>query len=208
MDDRPSDPRPDDELVGRIASGDQTALTALFRRRHRDVYGFALHMTGSPAAAEDVTQETFVAVMRDAGRFDAARATAIAWLCGIARNHARRRLERERPALSLDGDNGCADVAGPGEDPVADLTRAQDIDAVRRAVASLPVRYREAVLFCDLQELSYEDAAAAAGCAIGTIRSRLHRGRALLAAKLSAPGATTAGHSCGAAAPRPARYMT
>jgi len=208
MSDYLTDPRPDDELVGGIASGDQTALTALFRRRHRDVYGFALHMTGSPAAAEDVTQETFVAVMRDAGRFDAGRATAIAWLCGIARNHARRRLERERPALSLDEDNGCAELPGPDQDPVADLTRAQDIDTLRRAVASLPVRYREAILLCDLQELSYEDAAAAIGCAVGTIRSRLHRGRALLAAKLSAAVATAIDPAYSAPAPRPARYTT
>lgn len=148
-----------------------------------------------------------MAVMRDAGRFDAGRATAIAWLCGIARNHARRRLERERPALSLDDDNGCEELAGPSQDPVADLTRAQDIDTLRRAVASLPVRYREAVLLCDLQELSYEDAAAAVGCAIGTIRSRLHRARALLASKLSV-AATTHDPAGGAATPRPARYST
>jgi len=209
MSDHLTDHRPDDELVDGIASGDESALTTLFRRRHRDVYGFALHMTGSPAVAEDVTQETFVAVMRDAGRFDAGRATAIAWLCGIARNHARRRLQQERPALSIDDENGYVELEGPAQDPVADLTRAQDIDTLRRAVASLPVRYREAVVLCDLQELSYEDAAAAVGCAIGTIRSRLHRARALLAAKLSAAG-VTANDSAreGAVTPRPARYTT
>ena len=55
---------------------------------------------------------------------------------------------------------------------------------MKRAVVALPMRYREAVVLCDLQELSYADAAAAVGCAIGTIRSRLHRGRALLAKRL------------------------
>lgn len=207
MSDHASDHRPDAELVSGIASGDTTALTAFFRRRHRDVYGFALHMTGSPAAAEDVTQETFMAVMRDAGRFDPERATAIAWLCGIARNHVRRRLDRERPTLSLDDVNGHAELAGPNQDPVADLTRAQDIDTLRRAVGSLPLRYREAVLLCDLQELSYQDAATAAGCAVGTIRSRLHRARALLASKLSTV-VTTNDPTPGAAAPRTARYFT
>ena len=208
MRDHLTDHRSDDALVGEIASGDETALTTLFRRRHRDVYGFALHMTGSPAVADDVTQETFVAVMRDAGRFDPGRATAIAWLCGIARNHARRRLEQERPARSIDDENGCAEIAGPAEDPVADLTRAQDVDRLRRAVASLPVRYREPIVLCDLQELSYEDAAAALGCAIGTIRSRLHRGRALLASKLTAAGGTADEPAHAAQAPRPARYST
>lgn len=208
MSDQASDSRPDDELVGGIANGDQTALTALFRRRYRDVYGFALHLTGSTAAAEDVTQETFMAVMRDAGRFDAGRATAIAWLCGIARNQARRRLERERPALSLDDDNGGAEPPGLDRDPVADLTRAQDIEAVRRAVWTLPLRYREAVVLCDLQELSYLDAADAIGCAVGTVRSRLHRGRAMLAAKLWATGLAAVEPARGAGTARSARCST
>jgi RNA polymerase sigma-70 factor (ECF subfamily) len=58
------------------------------------------------------------------------------------------------------------------------------VEALRRALGSLPVAYREAVVLCDLQELTYHDAAEAAGCAIGTVRSRLHRGRQLLAAKM------------------------
>jgi RNA polymerase sigma-70 factor (ECF subfamily) len=69
-------------------------------------------------------------------------------------------------------------------DPADDLDRAQRIATIRRAVMTLPLRYREVVLLCDLQELSYHDAAAALHCAVGTVRSRLHRGRALLAAKL------------------------
>jgi len=69
---------------------------------------------------------------------------------------------------------------------LGDLTRAESIEALRQAVLTLPVRYREAVVLCDLQELSYADASAALGCAIGTVRSRLHRGRALLATKLAA----------------------
>jgi RNA polymerase sigma-70 factor (ECF subfamily) len=58
------------------------------------------------------------------------------------------------------------------------------LDALRRAVLSLPLRYREAVVLCDLQETPYAEAADALGCAVGTVRSRLHRGRALLAAKM------------------------
>ena len=82
------------------------------------------------------------------------------------------------------------------DDLLGDLTRAEESRRVREAVLTLPVRYREAVVLCDLQELSYADAAAALGCAVGTVRSRLHRGRALLAAKLtrssrSAPGRRT-----------------
>jgi RNA polymerase sigma-70 factor (ECF subfamily) len=179
---------PDDQLLKRIAAGDAEAFSALFRRRQGDVYRFALHMTGRPAVAEDVTQDTFLAVMRDAGRYDASRAAALAWLCGIARNHVLRRIERERPALMLEIDED--GPAGDGALAVADtvlgeLTRAEEVVAVRDAVMTLPVRYREAVVLCDLQELSYADAASALGCAVGTVRSRLHRGRALLAAKLA-----------------------
>ncbi len=179
---------PDDQLLKRIAAGDAEAFSALFRRRQGDVYRFALHMTGRPAVAEDVTQDTFLAVMRDAGRYDASRAAALAWLCGIARNHVLRRIERERPALMLEIDED--GPAGDGALAVADtvlgeLTRAEEVVAVRDAVMTLPVRYREAVVLCDLQELSYADAASALGCAVGTVRSRLHRGRTLLAAKLA-----------------------
>ena len=68
--------------------------------------------------------------------------------------------------------------------PLEDLTKAEMIDNVRRAVWSLPERYREVVVLCELQELSYGETAEILGCAIGTVRSRLHRARGLLLAKL------------------------
>ena len=89
-------------------------------------------------------------------------------------------------------------------DPLGDLTRAESIEALREAVLTLPVRYREAVVLCDLQEMTYADAAAAIGCAVGTVRSRLHRGRALLAVKLAASARTVAGDS-GRQSPRSPR---
>ena len=73
----------DDELLAAVSRGDAAAFGALFRRRNGDVYRFALHMTGSPAAADDITQDVFLTVMRDAVRFEPGRATVIAWLCGI-----------------------------------------------------------------------------------------------------------------------------
>jgi RNA polymerase sigma-70 factor (ECF subfamily) len=176
---------PDDALLTDIAAGDASAFTALFRRRHRDVYRVALLMTGRPATAEDVTQDVFLAVMRDAARFEPGRASAIAWLCGIARNHARRRLEHERrvvPLVEGDGPGAADPVVEP--DPVGDIAAAQRVEALRRAILTLPLRYREVIVLCDLQELSYTDAASALDCAVGTVRSRLHRARALLTAKM------------------------
>jgi RNA polymerase sigma-70 factor, ECF subfamily len=200
---------PDDELLTRVAAGDALAFTELFRRRQHDVYRFAVHMTGSASTADDVVQEVFLVVMRDAARYAAGRATVAAWLCGIARNCVRQRLDRDRRLTSVDfGDD--EREPGPGAaapaDPLNDLLRAERIEATRRAIRSLPVSYREAVVLCDLQELPYGDAAAALGCPIGTVRSRLHRARAMLTAKLSAPRtspAASAARTPAAPAPEP-----
>ena len=108
---------PDDQLLTLVARGDSEAFALLFRRRQGDVYRFALHMTASPSIADDVTQETFMSVMRDAGRYDAARATVAAWLCGIARNHVRRRLDRDRRLQPFAGSGNTDD--SPAEHDLA-----------------------------------------------------------------------------------------
>ena len=177
----------DETLLSRIAGGDVESLSVLFRRRQQNVYRFALHLTGSAAVADDVTQDVFVTVIRDARKFEPGRAPVRAWLCGIARNFVRRRLAVDRGAASIDADDGLeAALPGASPDPLQDLTSSEAIEALRRAVLSLPIRYREVVVLCDLQELSYADAAAALACPLGTVRSRLNRGRALLTAKMLA----------------------
>jgi len=177
----------DDELIAGIAAGDREAFAILYRRRRPDVYRFALHVSGSPQVADDVSQDVFMAVINHAARYRSSRSGVVPWLLGIARNHVRRWVERDRPMLSLavdDDERGEARTPKIETDPLADVARRRDVAALRRAVLALPVKYREAVVLCDLQELSYAGAAAALGCAIGTVRSRLHRGRALLAKRL------------------------
>jgi RNA polymerase sigma-70 factor (ECF subfamily) len=177
----------DEELLARIAAGDSAALGVLFGRRQQNVYRFALHLTGSPSLADDVTQDVFVTVIRDAGRFEPGRAPVPAWLCGIARNFVRRRLALDRGAASIEADEGLeAALPAPSPDPLDDLTSAEAVEALRRAVLSLPLRYREVIVLCDLQEVTYLDAATALGCPVGTVRSRLNRARALLTAKMQA----------------------
>ncbi len=176
----------DDDLIARVADGDRDALTLLFRRWHPHVYRYALHVSGSSAIAEDVVQEVFLAVMNDARRYQPERRSSVkAWLWGIARNQARRHFDSVRNRTSLDDIGVALETAAPG-DLLGDLTREERLQALRRAVTRLPLRYREVVVLCDLQELSYADAAAALECSVGTVRSRLHRGRALLAAKMGA----------------------
>jgi RNA polymerase sigma-70 factor (ECF subfamily) len=196
----PTDRVPDDELLRQAAGGDAPAFAEVFRRRHPDVFRFALHMTGSVSTAEDVVQDVFMVVARDAARYDAGRATVAAWLCGIARNVVRRRIEQDRRLTPVDfaADGESAAIDNGAVDPLVGLLRAERIEKVRRAVQALPLPYREAVVLCDLQELSYEDAAAAAGCPVGTVRSRLHRARTMLAARLAVSALSPAASPAGA----------
>jgi RNA polymerase sigma-70 factor, ECF subfamily len=179
-------PQPDDELLIRIHSGDEQAFVSLYRRRQGAIYRFALHMSGSEVAAEDITQEVFLTLLRDAGGYDPERGSLAGYLFGIARKLVLRQLERGRLDVALD--SGIEEAALPAmaveDDPLHDLTRREGLEALRRAVLALPRRYREVVVLCDLEEMDYADAAAALGCPIGTVRSRLHRARALLLDKL------------------------
>jgi RNA polymerase sigma-70 factor (ECF subfamily) len=177
-------PRPDEDLIARIACGDRDAFALLYRRCRPDVYRFALHMCGSRALAEDLVQDVFVAVIEDATRYQPGRSGVLPWLLGIARNHVRRWRSQRRLLPLPDDETAAAHALAVEPDPVVELTRQRHTAAVRRALLELPVRCREVVVLCDLHELSYTDAAAAVGCPIGTVRSRLHRGRAMLAKRL------------------------
>jgi RNA polymerase sigma-70 factor (ECF subfamily) len=168
-----------------MLTGDEEALIALYQRRQKIIYQFALQMCGSPALAEDVTQEVFMVLIREGKTFDATRGSLTAFLMGVARNHVLRRLRRERFYVALGEDaEPTEQVSAIDAGPLDDLSRTETIETVRRSVLALPERYREVVVLCDLQELSYAQAAEILGCAVGTVRSRLHRGRALLIEKL------------------------
>jgi RNA polymerase sigma-70 factor (ECF subfamily) len=175
---------PDDVLIARIAAGDRDAFAELYRRYRSIVYRFAAHMCGSASAAEDVVHEAFVAVIESAARYRPGQTEAKLWLLGIARNHARR-AKAVRRTLSLhDEERAGASALTVECDPASELDRRRHLISLRKAIIALPVRYREVVVLCDLHELSYADAAAAVGCAVGTVRSRLHRGRHILARRL------------------------
>src|SRR5580658_9845496 len=209
-------------LLRRMTAGDEDSFTFLYRRRHPGIYRFALHMSGNVAIAEDVTQEVFMTLIRDAKRFDPARGTLGGFLFGVARNHLRRRWEQERNSVPLPesadeldaivarsstgrvggkngtsgfgNGNGNGHLNGNGNGNGAgvsaymlhrdDFASLENVMRVRQAIATLPENYREVVVLCELDELSYEEAAAALDCPVGTVRSRLHRARAILVEKL------------------------
>lgn len=177
----------DSELLRLMLAGDEESLSVLYRRRQGGIYRFALQMSGSKSIAEDVTQEVFLFLMREGRVFDPSKGAVSAFLFGVARNHVLRRLRSEHLLAPL-GDDADDDAlfSQPCTDmcPLEDLTRAETIESVRKAVLSLPPKYREVVVLCELQDVSYGETAEILGCAIGTVRSRLHRARALLLAKL------------------------
>ncbi len=183
---KPATPETDDELLRRMRSGDEQAFIALYRKLQGPIYRFALQMTGGTAVAEDVTQEVFLALIRNNSGYDVTRGALSAYLFGIARKLVLRHLERSRTAAEedIEGERGKRWSLAASPDPVAALLHNESMDSLRRAVVSLPKRYREAVILCDLEELDYTQAAQLLGCPIGTVRSRLHRARGLLLEKL------------------------
>jgi RNA polymerase sigma-70 factor, ECF subfamily len=177
----------DAELVERALGGERDAFEALYHRYQAIVYRFARAMTGSPSVAEDVTQEVFVALMRDLARYKPQRAGLSTYLYGVAHNVTRARLRREQRFVNLDEMPVARSERGL-DDPSASLARSEDLCRLRKAIVSLPSRYRAVVILCDLQGLSYADAAAVINAPVGTVRSRLHRGRSLLVERLQCHG--------------------
>jgi RNA polymerase sigma-70 factor, ECF subfamily len=179
----------DHGLFQRSQSGDEAAFVSLYRRWQGAIYRYSLRITNSVSIAEDVTQEVFLALMDRASGFDAARGSFSAYLYGIARNHILRRMARENLYVAMHDDSAmnrlnAQEFEDTRSDPLDDLTRQEKIDRLHGAVAALPLLYREVVVLCELQELNYAEAAQVIGCPEGTIRSRLHRARALLLKKL------------------------
>lgn len=186
----------DEELLRLMLAGESAAFGELYDRWQGSVYRFALRMSGSEAMAEDVTQEVFLALMRDGGQYEG-RGSVAAYLMAIARYRVLSRLRDERRFVTIDEEDGEEKKTDERLitqiDPLADLSQAEIVEALQQAILALPMHYREAILLCHLQELSYVEAAEVIGCEVGTVRSRLHRARALLADRL---GAThTAGES-------------
>ncbi len=194
----------DGDLVRRMLAGDEEAFTTLYKRHQAGIYRFARQITGEGGLAEEVTQEVFLTLMREGRSFNPRRGLLRPWLYGIARNCIRRCLERERPYVALEKEereeNAAELVADPclPEDGLAGLGSRETVEQVRRAVLALPPNYREAVILCELHELGYAEAAQILGCPLGTVRSRLHRARELLAPRLKALGSSPASGVAGA----------
>ncbi len=171
-------------LVQRVRKGSEEAWTALYQRHRVAVFRFALHMSGSREIADEAVQDTFITFLDRLAEFQEDRGAPIAFLIGIARFKVLRILRQRKQTIPL---NEVPERPFEG-DALTDLTREESRYALQRAIAALPESYREAVVLCDLRELSYEDAAKVMECPVGTVRSRLHRARQMLIERMTAKG--------------------
>lgn len=176
-----------DALVRRAQAGELDAFNAIVLRYQDALYGLALRMLGSPDAAADATQDAFIRAYR---RIDTFRGGSFrSWLFSIVANRSRDELRRRgrRPQLSLDrpaggGEDDRPALDPPDPDPLPDA-RAEQSDLRRTledALQRLPHDWREIVLLVDVHGLAYDEASAATGLPVGTVKSRLSRARARL----------------------------
>src|SRR5215831_3435378 len=176
----PAEESSDAALLAEAAAGGEAAFVELYRRRRDDVYRFAYALSRSRNFAQDATQEVFLKVLENAGRFDAAKGTARAWLFGCARHVVIDRLRAENRRSDEEPEQAAA------ADHELRVLNEQRLVRLHAAIAGLPLEYREALVLCELAELPYAEAAMVLDCPVGTVRSRLHRARGLLTASLRA----------------------
>jgi RNA polymerase sigma-70 factor (ECF subfamily) len=184
------DPATDTDLLRQMRCGTAAAFQALYRRHQGPLYRFALLRCGSPDTAADVVQEVFMGLLTDSFKFDPLRGALPNFLFGVARKlilkHEQPRLrEQSSPERELDDDEHEGD-ASLAHEPLARLLSDEVAGQVRRAISLLAPHYRDVVILYELHELSYLEIADICQVDIGTVRSRLSRGRAAMAKRLAA----------------------
>jgi RNA polymerase sigma-70 factor, ECF subfamily len=175
---------PDQELLAAAARGDQAAFSRLYQRYRNRVYGFAYRMLGTQEAAEDVTHEAFLLLIRQPERYQAARGSLLTFLCAVARNHIFQHLRRQGRYAPEQIETSCErNEAGARSpfDPLSDLLERELAALVEAALARLPATQREAIVLREYQELSYEEIAAVIGADTKVVKARLYRARQTLA---------------------------
>lgn len=179
----------DTELLRQMRGGAAAAFQALYRRHQGPLFRFAVLRCGSPDTAADVVQEVFMGLLTDSLRFDPLRGALPNFLYGVARKlilrHEHPRHREESLAEPDEDDESSLDPAGEQHEPLARLLSDEVAEQVRRAIALLPPHYRDAVILYELHELSYLEIADICQVDIGTVRSRLSRGRAAMAKRLA-----------------------
>lgn len=177
----------DEALLERVRQYDERALLELYDRYQASIYRYAFAMSGDPSLAADITQDVFLMMMDRRSlfgwlfsRFDPRKGTLEGYLLGVARKLTRKFTARQRRWLPID----LAEESDDASDLGQEMESRFMVGRMRAIISLLPVKYREAIVLCYLQEKSYEQAAAILGCSMGTVASRLSRGRKLLLERL------------------------
>ena len=169
----------DGELASRSKQGDLSAFNLIVERYQSQVYNVSARILGDPTAAEDINQETFISAHRAIGGFRGGSLRA--WLLRIATNlcYDNIRASRRRREQSLDQSmlNPGFDVPSSGASPEQRALSSELRAEIQRGILALPPDQRTVLVLIDVQGLSYEEAASAAGVSIGTVKSRLNRAR-------------------------------
>jgi RNA polymerase sigma-70 factor (ECF subfamily) len=176
----------DSELLQRCRAGDEAAWRELVARHTRRVFNLAYRFVGRVDEAEDLTQEVFIKVYQTLDRYRHDEGKFTTWLTTVARNQVidsyRRRREEKRRRMD---DPEILDVMASSEEgPLRELEREERVEFVRRGLRALPQDLREPLILCDLQGLPYEEAASILQVPLGTVKSRINRGRLELARRL------------------------
>ncbi len=177
---RPS-PDSDAELFRALSEGSETAMATLYELHGALIYRFSLRMCQDEAIAEEVTQDVFLVLLKESGRFDSKRAALSTWLCGIARRLIWKQLERRRRHLPLELLDEGSEMESAEDGPGALLNRKEAVLAVQRGLDALPLDLKAVIVLCEFEEMKYEVAALVLGVPVGTVRSRLHRAKNRLA---------------------------
>lgn len=190
-DDIQREPLTDDDLFLMFREGQAEAFDTLFDRHYLGVYNFARTMVRETGAAEEILQDTFLAVARAAKTYEP-RGTFRTWLLRIVRNRCLNRLEAERARRQVLMDDPAGIVLqypSPEPSPLERACVNEQMDRVRRAVAALPDRQREAIALYAFEEMTYQQIADVLDLPINTVKTLIHRARASLAASVR-PGGT------------------
>ena len=170
----------DVQRLARTARGDGAALAALYDRHARGVYSIAVRVVRDEADAEDVVQEVFAQVWRQAARYDPARGSVAAWLLTMARTRAidrlRTRMARPDQGSSAWSDDVWADRATPSIDPADALTAERDAERVREALRELPLTQRLAIELAYFEGLTQSQIAERLEQPLGTVKTRIRLG--------------------------------
>ncbi|WP_457320445.1 RNA polymerase sigma factor [Roseateles sp. P5_E11] len=164
-------------LMARVANGDADALALLYRRESGSVYRYALALAGDEATALDAVQEAFAQLLRGPQAYQPGRGSLGAYLAGMARHQLLTQWRDARRHVPLDDSLDTDDTAELMPSSDTRLNQNQQQDGLWAAIRRLSWPQREAIVLVDLQERSYDDAAAIAGVSVDALRTRLHRAR-------------------------------